>query len=139
MRNRCKQSGRGRQSTRWSTHEAGSEESETRGEVSKQSQHGTQNKQSISGNLTSVFRTGRNSTPPSRDGTGRRRLVRMKVIKVLNESRVNNVLRCHPRPLLRTVPLPVYQVLTAASSVANCQEAFDRVHRTSIDDPGRRR
>src|SRR4029434_2295823 len=45
----------------------------------------------------------------------------------------------HPRPLLRTVPLPVHQVLVTATAAANCQKAFDRVYWTSIDDPGRRR
>ena len=45
----------------------------------------------------------------------------------------------NPGTFLRAVPLPVYQVLEAASPTTNVKETPDGVHRAAVHHPGRRR
>ncbi len=77
----------------------------------------------------------RNSTPTSRDGTERPRLVRVEVMKILNEVWVHDVAGRHLRPLFRSIT-PGDEVLFATTTSMDCQETFNRVHWATFNDPG---
>ena len=63
----------------------------------------------------------------------------MGTIKVSEEGRVQDELTGDPRPLLRTVSLPVYQVLVPPATSSDIQDAGDSVSWMVVDDPGGRR
>lgn len=60
----------------------------------------------------------------------------MAVKEVLHESGIHNVTGRNPLSLLRTVSLPVHQVLATTATVMNRQEPLHRIHWTANDEPG---
>lgn len=61
----------------------------------------------------------------------------MLVIKLLDNPCIQDVLRWHPGPLLRTVCLPVNEVLEAPPLAAGTQQAVNSEGRATINHPGR--
>ena len=77
------------------------------------------------------------STPPSMDASWRPpRLIWELPIKVREQNRVQNESLANPRPLLRTVPLPVHKVLKTAAPPAHIQQAADCECGVTFDEPG---
>ena len=58
----------------------------------------------------------------------------MPSVKVSYKVLVQDEAGGHPRPMLRTVPLPVHEVLKSASSSATVHEPADRESLPSVDD-----
>ena len=61
----------------------------------------------------------------------------MVPVEIPDETGVDDVPGWDPLSLLRSVPLPVYQVLPTPSPAANRQQSFNPIHRASFYDHGR--
>jgi len=57
-------------------------------------------------------------------------------MEIPDERGVQNEATGHPGQLLRTVPLPVDEVLKSPASVAHVQQFPDGVGRVIVDNPG---
>jgi len=58
------------------------------------------------------------------------------MMEIPDEGGVQNEATGHPGPLLRTVPLPVDEVLKSPASAAYVQQFSDGVGRVIVDNPG---
>ena len=84
--------------------------------------------------------TRRNSTPPSTDASWQTpHHSRMILEKVLDERWVQDAAPGNPGALLRTVPLPIDEVLVTPPTAPHIQELTDRPGWMIIDHPRRRR
>ncbi len=63
----------------------------------------------------------------------------MMLMELINESTVQNVASRNPTSLLRTITLPVYQVLITSASTPHINEPPHRIGWRSFDESGRRR
>ncbi len=64
--------------------------------------------------------------------------IRVGLVEVVDEGWVQNVIFVYPRPLLGTVPLPVYEVLKPAAPPPGVEDFFDCVDGFVGSDLGRR-
>ena len=85
-------------------------------------------------------RARRDSTPPSTDASRRTPNVRRMVpVEVLDERGIQDIPPRNPGTLLRTVPLPVDEILVTPAAASYVHKATDRPRRVVVDDPGRGR
>ena len=61
-------------------------------------------------------------------------MVRMGPVEVREETEVHDEASRDPGALLRTVPLPVHQILDPTYTAAGVEETPDSKHRTSVDE-----
>ena len=67
-------------------------------------------------------------------------MVRQGSVEVRDKAGVHDEASWDPGALLRTVPLPVHQILNPTSNAAGAKEAQDSVYRAAVDElRGRRR
>ena len=79
----------------------------------------------------------RDSTPPSADASRRTPNHRQVIPKeVPDKGGIQNTTLGNPGALLRTVPLPVDEVLVTPAVTPYLQEAMDCPRRVVVDDPG---
>lgn len=64
-------------------------------------------------------------------------LVKVPLMKIKNELRVEDVVSRNPGPLLRTITLPVAQILETSTPAAGVQQMQRRVDGTSVNDKGK--
>ena len=77
--------------------------------------------------------------PPPRDGSGRPlRRFRKPTVEVSDQRGVENVPTRNPAALLRSIPLPVHEVLTAPAPATHLQQAPDGVGGMTIKEARRR-
>ncbi len=82
------------------------------------------------------------ASPDARDqrrGRPRPLGARVGLVEVVDEGWAQNVIFVYPRPLLWTVPLPVYEVLKPAAPPPGVEDFFDSVDGFVGSDLGRRR
>ena len=63
-------------------------------------------------------------------------MVRVTSVELPDERSIQNMPCGDPGPLLRTIPLPVHQVLETPSPATGTKEAMDGIGRAPIDDAG---
>ncbi len=78
-------------------------------------------------------------TPTSGTPLGVPRGLTMTLMELVNESVVQNVASWNPASLLRTIPLPVYQVLITSAPTPNVNEPLHGIGCRPLDESGRRR
>ncbi|MED6240638.1 hypothetical protein ATANTOWER_024756 [Ataeniobius toweri] len=78
-------------------------------------------------------------TSPSTAATRRPRRSTLGGQEVLDQGRVQHEGAGHPGPLLRTVPLPVDEVLPPTTSSTGGQDPVDRISGVALEVPGGRR
>lgn len=76
--------------------------------------------------------------PPLRSSPDDPRAIRMQAMEVSNQGAVKHIPGRYPGTLLRTIPLPVHEVLKRPPNTAGIQEPVDRVGGMAIDESRRR-
>ena len=93
----------------------------------------------LDGGVGPCDRPWRDSTPPSTDASWRTpNHGRMIAMVVPNERSIQNAIPGNPGALLRTVPLPVDEVLVSSAAAPHVKEATNRPCREVVNDLGRR-